>query len=132
MKIAVITDDGKTISQHFGRAQFFKVFTILEGKFSENELRKKAGHDQFHREGGGEHLHGREHGDHAGSHTKHVSMAETISDCQVLICGGMGRGAFESMRQLNLQPVVTDVIDIESALEAYLNGKLPNLIEKLH
>jgi predicted Fe-Mo cluster-binding NifX family protein len=31
MKIAVITDDGKTISQHFGRAPYYMVFSI-EGK----------------------------------------------------------------------------------------------------
>ena len=28
MKIAIITDDGKTISQHFGRANYYAVVTI--------------------------------------------------------------------------------------------------------
>ena len=31
MKIAVITDDEKTISQHFGRAPYYMVFTIEDG-----------------------------------------------------------------------------------------------------
>jgi len=31
MKIAVITDDGKTISQHFGRSPYYLVLTIEEG-----------------------------------------------------------------------------------------------------
>ncbi len=28
MKIAIITDDGKTICQHFGRANFYAVLTL--------------------------------------------------------------------------------------------------------
>lgn len=32
MKIAVVTDDHKTISAHFGRAQNFVVFTVEDNK----------------------------------------------------------------------------------------------------
>jgi predicted Fe-Mo cluster-binding NifX family protein len=59
-------------------------------------------------------------------------MANTISDCQVLICGGMGMGAYESMRRLKIQPVVTDYRDIAGAVQAYLDGKLTDHTEKLH
>ena len=59
-------------------------------------------------------------------------MAGAISDCQVVICGGMGMGAYESMRQLNIQPVVTDMTDIEQAIQAYIDGKLEDHIELLH
>ncbi len=41
MKIAAITDDGKTISQHFGRASHFMVITLEEGQIIERELREK-------------------------------------------------------------------------------------------
>ena len=47
MKIAVITDDGKTISQHFGRAPYYLVLTIEEGKIVSREMRDKMGHNQF-------------------------------------------------------------------------------------
>ena len=47
MKIAVITDDGKTISQHFGRALHYQVLTIEEGKVVDREMRDKLGHSQF-------------------------------------------------------------------------------------
>ena len=30
MKIATITDDGVTISQHFGRAPYYMVYTVKE------------------------------------------------------------------------------------------------------
>jgi predicted Fe-Mo cluster-binding NifX family protein len=34
MKIAAITDDGRTISQHFGRASHYMVVTIEDGKIT--------------------------------------------------------------------------------------------------
>lgn len=132
MKIAVITNDGKTISQHFGRAPYYLVLTIEEGKVTQQEMRDKMGHKHFsvmpHE---GEHA-GTAHGMDGGSHKKHASMAETISDCKVLICGGMGRGAYESMRQLTINPVVTDLSDIETAVQAFMDGKLIDHTELLH
>ena len=32
MKIAVVTDDHQTISAHFGRAMYYEVFTVVDGK----------------------------------------------------------------------------------------------------
>ncbi len=131
MKIAVITEDGTTISQHFGRAPFYMVFTIEEGKFTNSEQRNKLGHNQFAGEIHEEH-HGESHGLDSASHNKHSQMADAISDCQVLICGGMGMGAYESMRQLNIQPIVTEINDIKEAVLDYLDGKLIDHTEKLH
>ncbi len=47
MKIAVITENGKTISQHFGRAPYYLVFTIEDGKITNREMREKMGHQHF-------------------------------------------------------------------------------------
>jgi predicted Fe-Mo cluster-binding NifX family protein len=56
MRIAAITDDGKTISQHFGRAAHYMVVTIENGKIVDRQLRDKLNHDQI---GGGHHtVHG--------------------------------------------------------------------------
>jgi transcriptional regulator with XRE-family HTH domain/predicted Fe-Mo cluster-binding NifX family protein len=132
MKIAVITDDGKTISQHFGRAPYYQVLTIEEGKIVNSELRNKLGHSQFHNQEHAEEHHGIGHGMDAGSHNKHASMAETISDCAAVLCGGMGMGAYESMRRLNIQPVVTDIAEIDEAVNAYIEGKLIDHTELLH
>src|ERR1035437_10224122 len=107
MKIAVITDDGKTISQHFGRAAYYMVLSIEEGKIVDREMRDKMGHNQFSAVGPEEHHH-EQHGLDDASHNKHVQMAGSISDCQAVLCGGMGMGAYESMRRLNIQPIVTD------------------------
>ena len=43
IKIAAITDDGQTISQHFGRAAYYAVLTIEDGKIIAREQREKMG-----------------------------------------------------------------------------------------
>lgn len=132
MKIAVITDDGKTISQHFGRAPYYLVLTTEDGKIVSREMRAKMGHNQFNAQHHGHDSHSTGHGMDPASHNKHTSMAETIADCKVILCGGMGMGAYESMRQLNIQPVVTDLSDIDTAVQAFMDGKLEDHTELLH
>ncbi len=132
MKIAVITDDGKTISQHFGRAPYYLVVTIENGKIVHKELREKLGHGQFHAADHVEEGHETAHGMGAVSHNKHVNMAQVIADCTALLCGGMGMGAYQSMRQLNIKPVVTDLRDVDAALQAFINGDLVDHTELLH
>ena len=132
MKIAAITDDGNTISQHFGRAPYYLVLTIEDGKIVNREMRDKMGHTQFHEQTHVGGSNGMGHGMDAQSHNKHVDMAQVIADCKALLCGGMGMGAYESMRQLNIQPVVTELSDIEAAAQAFIDGKLIDHTELLH
>lgn len=132
MKVAVITDDGETISQHFGRAAYYKVLTIEDGKVIAEEMRDKMGHTHFVTLEHDEPANGQGHGMDATSHNKHVNMAETIADCKALICGGMGMGAYDSMRRLNIQPIVTELSNIGDAVQAYIDGKLIDHTEMLH
>lgn len=134
MKIAAITNDGMTISQHFGQAPYYLVLTIEEGKVVKREMRDKIGHTHFsnqHQESA-EPTDSKGHGMDESSHNKHVSMAQAIADCKALLCGGMGMGAYESMRQLNIQPVVTDLRNIDEAVQAFIDGKLIDHTELLH
>lgn len=131
MKIACITDDGKTISRHFGRANHYLVVEITEGQVLDRELRDKLGHTHFvEKDNEVDHTQGS--GMDSASHRKHGTMAEVIQDCDVLICGGMGRGAYQSMQSFGIKPYVTDLIKIEEALQAYLEDKLVDQTEKLH
>lgn len=132
MKIAAISDDGLTISQHFGRAPLYVVVTVKDGKVLGKETRDKAGHHTFAAHQPPDLAPGERHGYDADSQARHQNMAGTISDCQVLLTGGMGRGAYESMQSYNIKPVVTDVKSIDEAVQLYLDGKLTNLKERLH
>jgi predicted DNA-binding protein (UPF0251 family)/predicted Fe-Mo cluster-binding NifX family protein len=132
MKIALVTDDEKTISQHFGRATLYLVYTVEDGKITGKETRPKIGHRHFAFKDERPHVHGERHGFDLASVSRHASMAEAIKDSQVLIAGGMGMGAFRSMESCHIEPVVTDVENIEEAVKLYIEGKLPNLINRVH
>ena len=131
MKIAAISDDGVTISQHFGRAPLYIVLTVENGKIVNREQRPKSGHQNFaateHQTAPGE-----RHSYDAASQAKHRSMADTIADCQVLLAGGMGWGGYESLKSYNIEPIVTDVDNIDRAAQLYVAGKLPNLMDRVH
>ncbi len=134
MKIAVITDDGKTISQHFGRAQHYLVATVENGQIVNREMRDKLEHNHFSNQ---PHEHeeekpGQPHGTDAASHNKHLQMSEAITDCEALLCRGMGTGAYESIKARNIRPMITDIADVDEAVMAYANGKIIDHVEKLH
>lgn len=134
MKIAIVTDNKKTISQHFGRASHYMVVTIEDGKFISREIRDKMGHAEFQGEHNEDHHHegGEQHGHGATADHKHDRMAETITDCEAVLCRGMGMGAYEYMKARKIRPVVTDIADIDEAVLAYANGQIVDHIEKLH
>lgn len=132
MKIAAITDDGKLISQHFGRAPYYMVLTIENGQIVGCELRDKLGHSHFMDQPHEPEQPGQPHGMGTISHNKHLQMAEAIADCEALLCGGMGMGAYQSMLTRGIKPVVTQVREIDQAAMAYGEGKLVDQVDLLH
>jgi predicted Fe-Mo cluster-binding NifX family protein len=132
LKIAAVSDDGMDISQHFGRASYYVVLTVEEGKIVDSETRSKAGHHTFAAQGHPRLAPGERHGYDPGSQAKHRSMADMIADCEVLIAGGMGWGAYESFKGYGIRPIITDVDDIREAALRYVEGNLPDLMERLH
>ncbi len=132
MKIAIVTDDGMTICQHFGRARFYTVVTIEEGKVVKKEQRPKAGHHAAGMNHESHDTQGERHGFDAGAQASHAGMMANILDCQIVIAGGMGWGAQVSLKQAGIAVHMTDVQNIDEALALYLENKLPNLQERLH
>ena len=138
MKIAVVTDDGKTVCKHFGHARYYSIFTIKDGKITGTEQREKAGHSSVH--GSPVNIEpgrNRSHGNHAGCHgvnaaASHNNMMANITDCKLVIAGGMGWGAHESLKQAGIDAIITDVNDIDEAVAQYLNGTLTDRKDRLH
>jgi len=131
LKIAAISDDEVRVSQHFGRAPYYVVLTVEGNEIVDSETRSKAGHHTFAAQGHPRLAPGERHGYDAGSQAKHQSMAETIADCEVLIAGGMGQGAYESLKGYGIRPIITDVSDIREAVLRCAKGDLPDLRERL-
>ena len=132
MKIASITDDGETISQHFGRASHYLVCTLENGQIIQREMRDKIGHNHFAGEPHEPESHGQKHGFSPEAHDRHAQMAATIADCQAILCRGMGAGAYQSMLNLGIRPVVTDIESIDEAVIAYAEGRIVDHVDKLH
>ena len=129
MKIAIATEDGKIISAHFGRSPLFAIYEIEDGKIVNTEMRLNTftGHfrgDESHGDGRHDHRKGDEHA--------HQTVAEGLQDCQVVISHGMGRRAWEDLRNRGIEMIVTDETEVERALNLYLAGELKDRTEKLH
>lgn len=132
MKIAAITEDGTTISQHFGRAPHYLVVTVEDGKVIARELRDKLGHNHFAAEPHPEDKPGQPHGMGPEAQDRHVRMALAIEDCEALLCGGMGYGAYQSMQARGIKPIVTEIVSIDEAIAAYVEGRIVDQVDKLH
>ena len=141
MKVAVVTVDGKTVSQHFGRSPYYKIYTIKDGDPMDVEMRER-GTGHFARQNGPgntyahhtetdyDHQHNGRHGYGAEADHKHASMADEIADCQVLVAGGMGQGTYESFKRAGLDVVLTDHRNIDDVINDYVAGKLQNLSDQ--
>jgi len=122
--IAVATDDGATVSSHFGRARFYEVITLAEGKVVRRERREKAGHHSFGPEGSG-------HGEH-DHEQRHQTMVSPILDCKAVIVRGMGQGAVDHLRQANLAAVLTSLHTIDEVIAAIGAGTLDSDPRRIH
>ena len=134
MKIAVVTNDGDYVSQHFGRSRYYKIYTIEGNEIKGTELRERGtGHfarqpqanfHELHQDPQGRHGFGTE------DQSSHAMMAAEIGDCDVLIAGGMGAGAYKNFKAAELNVILTDYDSIEEAVTAYMEGKIKNLYEE--
>jgi predicted Fe-Mo cluster-binding NifX family protein len=118
VKIAAATEDQRNITSHFGRAPLYRVLTLDGSRIIDDEVREKAYHDQ---QEPGHHIHDNLHAD----------MFAPITDCQVLLCGGMGVPAFEKAQSAGLQVILAGG-EIETAVQSYLNGQLTSDLRRIH
>jgi predicted Fe-Mo cluster-binding NifX family protein len=126
MKVAVVTDDLKTVSPHFGMAGHYLVYMVEAGGIVGKETRHKASH------AAGMHDH---HG--SGEATSemtniHNEMLHNVSDCATLIAGGMGKPMYSAIRSAGMNVFITRMRDADEAVKALLEGRLDNHPELLH
>jgi predicted Fe-Mo cluster-binding NifX family protein len=127
--IAIVTDDGTTVSSHFGRAQFYEVITFTDGKAVKQERREKAAHHSFASQAGPDddgHHHGESH------QRRHQTMVSPVMDCMAVIARGMGQGAVDHLRQSNLLPILTGLHTIDEVINAVAAGSLENDARRIH
>ena len=103
MKLAVTYDNGQ-VFQHFGKTQQFKISDIQDGKVGPSLVTGTGGQG---------------HGALAG-----LLRGLGIS---VLICGGIGPGAQDALKSLDITVIPGITGDADQAVQDFVDGKLvPN------
>ncbi|MFZ0961649.1 MAG: NifB/NifX family molybdenum-iron cluster-binding protein [Terriglobia bacterium] len=117
MKIAVPTNDGASISEHFGRSAGFLIFEIENGQVKSRTL-KANGQQHSHAQGSCDH-----HSAESKPHN-HAGILAALDGCEVVICAGMGQRATDALKSCGARIVVTSVASADAAVSAHLAGKL--------
>jgi len=116
MKIAIVSNNGKAISPHFGSSRGFVIVEVADGKEINREYRPNRFTD---------HARGVEHAE--GEHGHHGPILAAISDVEIVIGGGMGFRIVADLEKTGKKIFITDEITVNGALNLYLQGSLMHL-----
>lgn len=100
MKIAVTYDNG-SVFQHFGKTEFFKMYTIENGAVTGSAVTDTNG-------------------------ASHHGLADFLHEQGVdaVICGGLGQGMYNALAQYGISVFAGAEGDADSAVDAFLDGQL--------
>jgi predicted Fe-Mo cluster-binding NifX family protein len=116
MRIAVPSNDGVTISQHFGRSKQFLIFDVHEGHAAMESVRENQG---CHGHDGAGHTEGQPH--------SHEGILGALRGCDAVVCAGIGIGAVMALKTAGLQVVsIAAEGKAVEALQLWLQGRLNN------
>jgi predicted Fe-Mo cluster-binding NifX family protein len=148
VKIAAVSNNGKSISAHFGKARYFVVVEVEDGKIVGREvidresIPETPGLPQIQSSGrslnvintvsGHDHHDEKHHdGKHEGGVMKRHNL-EPITGCKVVLSRGMGNGMLQRLNNNNMEAILTNIVSIDEAVNMYLEGNLQNHPELVH
>jgi len=118
MKIAIPTDDGTSISEHFGRSAAFLIFEAENGQIKSHEM-KTSRQRHSHAQGNCG------HGSAGHAQLSHQGILSALDGCEVVICAGMGHKAAQALKASGIAQILfTSAGPVEEAVSAYLAGTL--------
>lgn len=119
-KIAVATNDKVKIANRLGHCKYFAIFTIspdeiIKSEFIENSFighhKQKVVQLSTERQ--------------KSEGCNHDGLSLALSDCEVLLSGGMGTNVWKKLSESGIKAyVVQDGGNIEEIISNYLSGKL--------
>ena len=121
MKIAIASDDQKTIAAHTGRCRGFVVFEVEGEQATRREYRENKFTGHAHGQCGGE-----THETHAGHHS-HGSLIDALGDCCAVVTRGMGPRLVTDLAAQGIDAYVCDGDDVEQAAAEFSAGRLPRV-----
>jgi predicted Fe-Mo cluster-binding NifX family protein len=112
VKIAVTSQNRRTITEHAGRCRIFWLYQAEQGKVTGKALLRLPREQCFH---------------DSSPHEPHP-----LDEVQVLIAGGMGHGLLRRLAMKGITGLVTTETDPDKAVAAYLAGSLESGSPCLH
>ena len=104
MKIAVTSQDRKTITEHAGQCRKFWIYEIDDKKIVKKALLELPKEQSFHE--------------------SHGASPHPLDGIKVLISGGAGAGLIRRLNIMGIQGLVTAETEPDSAVAHFLNGTL--------
>ena len=104
MKIAVTSQNRKSITEHAGRCRKFWVFDTENSEIIKSELLELPKQQSFH--------------------DSSDDVPHPLDNVDVLIAGGMGQGLIRRLKNKGIRPLVTQESDPTKAVLSYLNNSL--------
>ncbi len=113
MKIAIASNNGRTVAASPGHAAYF-VVVDLDGEHKGREIRPNPAPSLPH------------------GAARHRAILETLQDCQVFVAGGMGEPIYHLLSRQGIRVYATDEMDIEQVLEHLRRGTLVHNPARVH
>lgn len=104
MKIAVTSQNRKTITEHAGRCRKFWIFTTQDTQIIDKQLLELPKEQSFHE---------------SSNHEPHP-----LDDIDLLIAGDMGPGLSNRLARKGIKSLITKETDPETAVVLYLKDEL--------
>jgi predicted Fe-Mo cluster-binding NifX family protein len=132
MKIAIASDDGKTISAHTGRCRYFVFYDVSEGKAERLEVKENVFTPHMRGQGGqpepqmlrdGKGPHGTGMGGGGG----HAALLEALEGAEVFIARGMGPRLIQAFTSHGIRPIMTELSEVDAAAQQFAEGNLESL-----
>ena len=109
-RLAAGTTDGFSVCGHLARSAAFLIFEIEDGRIAARSTQTRVT-------------------DQCGNHRTFVEM---LGGCRAVICGGIGRAAYDALVCNGIQPIVAaHPISAENAVMQYLSGTLATTDERV-
>src|ERR1051325_10007662 len=110
MIFAAATSDGRSLCDNLARSTSFVVFEAVDGRIVRRSVRERF------RNGCG----------------NHAGFVDILAGCTAVICGGIGKGAADSLATHGVEPVVASRSHtLENAAALFLAGKLETTAERV-
>ena len=117
MKIAVTSQNRKTITEHAGKCRKFWIYEVDQQNVLDKQLLELPMAQSFHER----------------AHSAIDSLAPNPLDAiDVLIAGSMGWGLQQRLRQKGMIAIATSETDPDLAVAAWLNGSLAEILPHVH